>query len=98
MFKENPIAILGEEDVVLGFKALGFRVYIFIEETRLFEELLAENILICLVQDKFYKKIADWLREKKLNFPILLSFSFPKRIGFLEEKISEIKLKAIGRY
>jgi vacuolar-type H+-ATPase subunit F/Vma7 len=102
VFLKNLLAVVGEEDVVLGFSALGFKVYA-VGDPQAFkitlEEIIQDKTAICLVQDEIYRAQADYMSNyKHLPFPIFIPFSKTAKTDLLAELIKEIRLKATGAF
>lgn len=99
----NNFAILGEEDLILGFKALGFKTYSVNDEALLegvLGKIISDKTGICLVSEKFWLKLANQIKNLKIDvFPIFLPFSLGegKDNKVLDSIIKEIKLKATGK-
>jgi vacuolar-type H+-ATPase subunit F/Vma7 len=97
---EHSLAIMGDEDLVLGFKALGFNLYP-VKERRDFQaalsEILDKKCSVCLVQDDVYtlarEEIANY---KNLALPIFIPFSKTGGMDLLDRMIKYIKLRATG--
>lgn len=99
---ENPLVIIGDADVVLGFSALGFQVYPLREPSE-FKSVLAEvvrhKIGICLLQDNIYENAKDQIESfKGLALPVFIPFSKTKKADLLESLIKDIRLKATGAF
>jgi len=98
---ENSLAIIGNEDVVLGFKALGFKVYPLKEPQQfkaILTEVLKDKAAVCLLQDDIYSSVQDELNNYR-NLPLPVFIPFPKtgQTDLLDSMIKDIKLKATGR-
>lgn len=104
MLKENssikPLAIIGDEDMILGFQALGFKIYPLKDQPEfktILDEIVRTNTAICLVQDNIYRMQQDQINEyRKLPFPIFIPFSKIAKTDLLESIIKDIRLKATG--
>jgi vacuolar-type H+-ATPase subunit F/Vma7 len=104
MPEEKPVdklfAILGDEDVVLGFEALGFKVYITNDQTdfkAVFEQLVKDGVSVCLVQDDVYKKAGEFRNNyKQLALPIFVPFSKDGKPDLLNKIVKDVRLKATG--
>ncbi|KPK38843.1 MAG: hypothetical protein AMJ78_09395 [Omnitrophica WOR_2 bacterium SM23_29] len=97
---ENSLAIIGNEDVVLGFKALGFKVYP-LKEPQQFKAILAEVLkdkaAVCLLQDDIYNSVQDEINSyRSLPLPVFVPFSKTGQTDLLDNIIKDIKLKATG--
>lgn len=102
IFLEKPLAILGEEDIILGFRGLGFNTYAVKEPQELrgvLDKILAQRPVVCLVQDNFYSAIEAQINGfKDLMLPILIPFSKQGRIDLLDNILKDIRLRAIGTF
>ena len=99
---DNPLAVIGDEDLVLGFRALGFRAYV-VKETQTFKTILAEIIQnktgICLVQEDVYIRYREDIDNyRNLSFPIFIPFSKTAQTGLLDSMVKAIRLKATGAF
>lgn len=98
--RELPLAIIGEEDVVLGFKPLGFSVYV-VEEQRqvesIIEEVIRQKNAVCLMQDNIYRAAQDLINNyKNLPLPVFIPFSKGARTDLLDNILRDIRIRAIG--
>ena len=97
---DNPLAIIGDDDVVLGFKALGFKVYAIPEAQDYKDyvhEAVKDKVGICLVQDEIYKASLELINSyKSLPLPIFIPFSKSARNDLLNIMVKDIRLKATG--
>jgi vacuolar-type H+-ATPase subunit F/Vma7 len=97
---ENSIAIIGEEDIVLGFKALGFKVYALKEPEEAknaLEEVVVEKTAVCLVQDDIYQREASRIRAyQSMPLPVFIPFSRDTQENILQGMLQEIRLRATG--
>jgi vacuolar-type H+-ATPase subunit F/Vma7 len=99
---EKPLAIIGEEDVVLGFKALGFKVYP-VKEPQEFkvtlDEVMTGKLAVCLVQDNIYRLAQGEINTyRNLALPIFIPFSKGAKTNLLDEIVKDIRLKATGTF
>jgi len=98
--KDNNFVIIGDEDVILGFRSLGFKVYILQEEDKagmILDELVNTKAGICLVQDKFYELEKEKINSyKKLPLPIFIPFSKDAKMDLLDNITRDIKIRATG--
>lgn len=99
MSKYN-IAVIGDKDVVLAFKAVGVDVYPVSDTESAKETLikLARNYLVILITEDVAKNINDIIdRYKTKPYPIVLSIpSAQGSTGFGAENIRRNIEKAIG--
>lgn len=102
LIKENALVIIGEEDLVLGFRALGFKTYVVKkpEDSQVaLDECVANSAAICLVQENIYQKEEDQIKSyKNLAFPIFIPFSKDDQAGLLDNIVRDIRLRATGTF
>lgn len=102
MLTERPLAIIGDEDIVLGFKALGFKVYPIKESEQLdttLDEIVTGEIAICLVQEDIYKARLDKIDSfRNLAQPIFIPFDKFAKMSLLETIVKDIRLRATGAF
>lgn len=97
---ENPIAAIGKEDIIIGFKALGFKTYP-IKEKRDFkaacDEVVKNRYAVCLVEEEIYNSFRTDLESfRKLPLPIFIPFSKTSGKDLLGDTIKKIRLRATG--
>jgi vacuolar-type H+-ATPase subunit F/Vma7 len=99
---DKPFAIIGEEDLVLGFQALGFRVYPARDEGQTkaaLTEVLLEKAAICLVQDNLYQGAKEEIDNyRNLPLPIFIPFAKDTGMSLLESMVKDLRLRAIGTF
>ncbi len=97
---EKPLAIVGREDTVVGFQALGFKVYAAEGHQGLraiFEEVIRNRCAICLVEEYIYLQAEEEIKSyKELQLPIFIPLSKDTTNLLLESIIKDIKLRATG--
>ena len=97
---EGSLAIIGDEDIVLGFQALGFRIYPVsqLQESKAaLEEIVQQACAVCLVQDNIYLAAQEEINNyKNLPFPVFIPFSKSQEKGLLETMVKDIRLRATG--
>ncbi|MFA5090217.1 MAG: V-type ATP synthase subunit F [Candidatus Omnitrophota bacterium] len=96
----NALAIIGDEDIVLGFSALGFKVYTA-KEIPQFEKALEDIVNnqtgVCLVQDNIYQAQEERINSyKKMPLPIFIPFSKDGGTDFLDKMVKGIQIRATG--
>ena len=98
----NSLAIVGNEDLVLGFRALGFKVYPAQDKEQV-EAALAESAnqgcAVCLVQEELYslaKESIDSFRDSPS--PIFIPFAKDYRTELLDRIVRDIRLRATGKF
>jgi len=98
---DKALAIIGDEDVILGFKALGFNTYLpgGVEDLKtILGNLVKENCAICLIQDDYYKTAQgdiDYFRI--LPLPVFIPFSKDGSMAGLKRTVKDIRLRATGK-
>jgi vacuolar-type H+-ATPase subunit F/Vma7 len=102
LIKENALAIIGEEDVVLGFRALGFKAYAVKkpEDSQIaLDDCVVNSAAICLVQEDIYQKEEGQIKNyKNLAFPIFIPFSKDAKASLLDALVRDIRLRATGTF
>lgn len=100
--KDNTLVIIGDEDVVAGFCALGFKVYAageLPEVERAIEEAVKSKAVACLVQDNFYNAKQEQIdKYKNLPLPIFIPFSKSARTDLLDDIVKNIRIRATGAF
>jgi vacuolar-type H+-ATPase subunit F/Vma7 len=99
---ERTLAIIGEEDVVMGFEALGFRAYA-IKDPQELNTVLADatshKFAICLVEENIYRAHeAEINSYRGLALPVFIPFSKDIKTTFLDSMLREIRLRATGTF
>lgn len=97
---EKPLVIIGEEDVVIGFKALGFKVYALRDPQEfklILDEIINQGGVVCLVQEDIYREVEDQINiYKNVALPIFIPFAKDAKMPLLERIVKDIRLKATG--
>lgn len=98
---QKPLAILGREEDVSGFRALGFSVYSLSGAesglAALLGDIAASGAAVCLVEEGIFRSApAEFDKYRNDPLPVFLPFSAAGGEGVLEEMIKEIRLKATG--
>lgn len=98
--QEGSLAIIGDEDLVVGFKALGFKVYPiqdFQDHVQCLTEAVNAKAAICLVQDDIYSLAQEFINSyRSLALPVFIPFSKSAKKDLLEGMVRQIRLKATG--
>ena len=98
----TALAIVGDEDLVLGFKALGFKVYAVSKPQDFqstIDKLAEEKIAVCLVQDNIYNAAIEQINNYRyLTLPVFVPFSKDTKTDLLDKLIKDIRLKATGAF
>jgi vacuolar-type H+-ATPase subunit F/Vma7 len=96
----QPLAIFGTEDLILGFKALGFQIYPVNDATEFKAVLPAaveQGAVVCLVEESLYQGAPLAIgRYKNLPWPIFIPFARDGKTDLLDKLVKEIRLKATG--
>ncbi|HOX54084.1 MAG: V-type ATP synthase subunit F [Candidatus Omnitrophica bacterium] len=96
----NKIAVVGDEDLVLGFEALGFNIYPLKKPEdfkSVIEKLIESNITICLIQDSIYNANIEKINSfRQLTLPVFVPFSKDANSILLDNILKDIRLKATG--
>ena len=99
---EKPLAVVGSQDLVLGFSALGFKVYPIgraqdLEAT--LEKVLEDKIAVCLIEEDIYTAEKSQINNYQgLALPIFIPFSRTAKTELLDRIIKEIRIKATGAF
>lgn len=96
------LAVIGDEDAILGFKAFGFMAYPLKEPAEfkaILEEALSDKAAIFLVQEDIYNLVLDEINSYK-NLPSPIFIPFSKTLGgiLLNNIIKDIRLRATGAF
>lgn len=98
---DAPLAIVGEEDVIEGFKALGFMTHPVKDVSgchAAFARIAKEKTAVCLVQEDFY----DASRSVSASgaglspYPVFIPFSKNGGAGAIDDIVKNIRLRATG--
>jgi len=96
----KTIAVIGEQDLAPGFRALGFDVQIARTAQDVFplaQGLARKGCAVCLIQDDLYQAIQEAIPAKKGSaFPIFIPFCRDGTTAFLSTMIRAIRLRATG--
>jgi len=98
----EPLVIIGDEDLVLGFQALGFKVYSIKEKSEIkavLEEIVSKKSLLCLVQDNIYRAAEGEINNyRALLQPIFVPFAKNEKAALVDDLVKDIKLRATGAF
>ena len=99
---ENSFAIIGDEDLVMGFSAFGFKTYVPKDRedfSQILEEVVRKKSAICLVQDDIYRQQEAQINSfKHLAIPSFIPFSKEGHLDLMDEIIKNIRIKATGAF
>lgn len=98
----NPMVIIGHEDVVSGFQALGFKAYSVKDASGFksaLEEILNKRVAVCLVQEDIYNVAQDQINNLKHSpLPIFVPFGKSDKAPQLDNIIRDFRLRATGAF
>jgi len=99
-YLNKTLAVVGDEDVVLGFRALGFKVYPvseIAESKATLEKIVQEKCAVCLIQESVYLAAEEEINKyKNLPLPIFIPFSKTSQTDLLKKTVRDIRLRATG--
>ncbi len=99
-YLENALAIAGSEDLILGFKALGFNTYALKgpdEFKSIIPEIIQKGIAVCLVEEEIFAACDDEISKYQNSaLPIFIPFAKGAQAKSLDKIVRDIKLKATG--
>lgn len=97
--KKGKVAIIGDPDILLIFKFLGFSLFParHNEEARqALKAVEAQNIKLCLIQQDYYFLVREKERRKE-KWPVYLPFKdYRQAEDLLQEAIKGMMIKATG--
>lgn len=101
MIPMSKIAVIGDEDLIEGLKIFGFDTFFVKEEnkiTNLFKEILEKGYFFCLIQEIYFLRLKDLIKEiNEKPFPLVLPLPDHREIkGVGKELLQQISLKAVG--
>jgi vacuolar-type H+-ATPase subunit F/Vma7 len=97
----DKVAVIGNIDLVFGFKAAGIRIFSpkNIEEAgKVLRSLGNEGIALCFLHESFFEPLSEELKilRKKLC-PVVVGFSDHRDISdYMRDMMSDMALKATG--
>ena len=99
----NPFAVIAAEDIVLGFKALGFKVYGVKKEATdlvaVLEEIIKQGTAVCLMQEDIYAKLEEQIKSyAKQPLPVFIPFSKGRDMSLLDKVVKDIRIRATGAW
>jgi vacuolar-type H+-ATPase subunit F/Vma7 len=97
---DKPLAVIGDEDIVVGFKALGFKVYALREPEEYkaaIDAVVSQPAAVCLVQENIYRRAENEINSyKDLPLPVFIPFSKNAETALLNNIVRDIRLRATG--
>lgn len=102
LLQDNPLVVIGDEDVVLGFHALGLKAYAVKEQKEfklILEEIVREKSAVCLVQDNIYTSLQNEIDNyRSLPLHIFIPFAKGAKNTLLDNLVKDIRLRATGTF
>jgi vacuolar-type H+-ATPase subunit F/Vma7 len=102
MPEEKSLAIIGDEDIISGFSALGFKIYAVKTQQEFksaLDEVVHQNKIVCLVQENIYQAARDQITNyQNLPLPVFVPFSKDSKTDFLGKIVRDIRLRATGTF
>jgi vacuolar-type H+-ATPase subunit F/Vma7 len=101
MSRFGGMAVIGNADLIFGFKALGVRTFSpqNAEEAKAFlAEIVKENYALCLVHQDWLGAVEEERKEARSRFcPVILGFSDHRALSdLIEREMREMAVKATG--
>jgi len=98
----NQIAVIGDSDFILGFKALGCAPYAVEEGAdlrKLFGDVVKDNPLCIFILEDYALKIMDLIEQySQASRPmIILLPDFRQELSVTEDLLSRMTIRAIGQ-
>lgn len=98
---DAPLAIVGEEDVIEGFRALGFVTHPVKDAAgcaAILARIAKEKTAVCLVQEDFYSAPRGAPASGPEPYPVFIPFSKSGRTDALDGLVKNIRLRATGAF
>jgi vacuolar-type H+-ATPase subunit F/Vma7 len=97
----GKVAVIGEKDMVLAFRSLGFKTYSprhLGEAREIMNNLERENIVLCFLHQSYFETLlAEREALGKKFVPVVVGFSDYRKItDHLENMMKEMAVKATG--
>jgi len=87
----DKVAILGDQDLVFAFKAIGLKVFSpqSVEEARrILDDLEKENFAVCFLEESLYESLREERKALREKFcPVVIGFSDYRQISGYIDKI-----------
>ena len=98
---KGKVAVIGEKDMIFGFKAMGFKTYSprHLDEAReILKNLEQENVVLCFLHQSYFKTLQEEREALEKRFvPVVVGFSDYRKItDHLENMMKEMAVKATG--
>jgi vacuolar-type H+-ATPase subunit F/Vma7 len=102
MVLHKPLAIIGEEDNISGFKALGFLTYSVKEpqdSKSALEAVVKQECAVCLIEERFFRTLEEELNNyRNQPLPVFIPFTKSGTTVLFEDIIKGIRLRATGTF
>lgn len=97
----DRVAIVGESDLVLGFRSLGIKIFSpknVDEARRVLQEIEKENFALCFLHESFHGTLAEEREALSQKFcPVVVGYSDYRKItDYLEEMMRDMAIRATG--
>ncbi|MFQ6108671.1 MAG: V-type ATP synthase subunit F [Candidatus Aminicenantales bacterium] len=97
----DKVAIVGEEDLVLGFRALGMKVFSprnLGEARQAFKRIEKEGFAVCFVHEVLLESLEMERKELSQKYcPVVVGYSDYRKItDYLERMMRKMAIKATG--
>jgi len=98
---EPALAIIGNEELVEGFRALGFSVYPAVRQQEIeaaLQEVVRKGCAVCLIETKAFGLVKEQLALfETRTMPVFIPFSKDSGVSALQDAVREIRLRATGK-
>ena len=102
MVLHKPLAIIGDEDIVSGFKSLGFLTYGVREpqdSKSALEAVIRQQCAVCLIEERFFRNLEEEIDNYRSQpLPVFIPFTKSGTTALLEDIIKGIRLRATGTF
>ncbi len=99
---EKSLVIIGDEDAVAGFRALGFTAHALGETAGLksiLDEVLRAHPAVCLVEEDIYRAQEEQINNyRNLALPVFIPFTKEKENALLDGIVRGMRLRATGTF
>lgn len=100
---ENPFVVIGDEDIVTGLRALGFKTYALKDSAdfkSVLDEIARSNTAVCLVQDDIYESHKGEIDiYKNIPLPAFIPLALKNlHKDLLTDIVKDIHIKATGAF
>ena len=97
----DKIAVMGDADLIMPFKALGLKVYTprdIWEAKDILRKLEKEGVALCLIHHRFLEPLKKEIHELEKKFcPVIAGFSdYREASDLLKRKMKDLSIRATG--